>query len=138
MIPPSSMRAAHDFWELIMTSWSPEPFREDRTRKFSIGVLNAVENLAKRKSLFGTHLFPNVAGEMKAAPTCKRPRSNQVGATATIFKPGWICMKLKKAEHRGLNTDRRSRSDNPGNGSEPSSSVPQCIRSKSLRKRIRL
>src|SRR6266496_1435565 len=100
MIPPSSMRAAHDFWELIMTSWSPEPFREDRTRKFSIGVLNAVENLAKRKSLFGTHLFPNVAGEMKAAPTWKRLRSNQVWTTATIFKPGWICMMLKKAERQ--------------------------------------
>src|SRR6266487_2489881 len=100
MIRPSSMRAAHDFWELIMMSWSPEPFREDRMRKFSIGALNAAENLAKRKSLFGTHLFPNVAGGMKAAPTCKRPRSDRVGATATIFKPGWICMMLKKAERR--------------------------------------
>ena len=44
MIQPSSMRAAHDLWELIMMSWSPEPFREDRMRKFSIGVLNAAEN----------------------------------------------------------------------------------------------
>src|SRR5438874_12107152 len=100
MIQPSSMRAAHDFWESIMMSWLPEPFREDRTRKFSIGVLNEAENLVKKKSLFGIHLFPNVAGEMKAAPTWKRPRSDRIWAIATIFKPGWICMMLKKAEHR--------------------------------------
>src|SRR5437868_15056877 len=96
----SSMRAAHDFWELIMMSWSSEPFREDRTRKFSIGVLNAAENLAKKKSLFGTHLFPNAAGGTKAAPTCKRPRNDQTGAIATIFRLGWTCMSSKKDERQ--------------------------------------
>src|SRR6266508_1887068 len=99
-IQPSSMRAAHDFWESIMMSWSPEPFKEDRMRRFSIGVLSAAENRPKKKSPFGMPFFPNVAGVMKAAPTCKRPRSNQVCPIATISKPGWICMTPKKAERR--------------------------------------
>ena len=84
-----------------MMSWPPELFREDRTRKFSNGALHAVENPAKKKSLFGMRFLPNVAGEMKRAPTCKRQRSDHTGAIATIFRTGWICMTSKKAERRG-------------------------------------
>src|SRR6266567_1596494 len=73
----SSTLAAQDFWGLIMMSWPPELFREDRTRKFSNGALHAAENPVKNKSLFGMRFLPNVAGEMKRAPTCKRPRSDQ-------------------------------------------------------------
>src|SRR2546425_12991864 len=94
----SSMRAAHDFWELIIMSWSSEPFREDRTRKFSIGALPGADNLAKKKSLFGMRSSPNVVGATKQAPIWKRPRSDQVWAIATISKPGWTCMTSKKEE----------------------------------------
>ena len=73
------MLAAQDFWGLIMMSWPPEHFREDRTRKFSNGALHAAENPAKKKSLFGMRFLPNVAGEMKRAPTCKRQRSDHTG-----------------------------------------------------------
>src|SRR5205823_14030048 len=98
MIQPSSTHAAHDFSELIMMSWSSELFREDRTRKYSIGVLNGAENRAKKKSLFGMRSWPNVAGAMKEAPIWKRPRSDQVLAIAKISKPGWTCMTSKKEE----------------------------------------
>jgi hypothetical protein len=38
---------------------------------------------------------------MKRAPTCKRPRSDQAGAIAMIFRPGWIYTTSKKAERQG-------------------------------------
>src|SRR5438034_10188575 len=79
----SSMRAAHDFWELIMMSWSSEPFRGGRTRKYSNGVLAGAENRAKKKSLFGMRSSPNVVGATKQAQICKRPRGDQVSALAT-------------------------------------------------------
>src|SRR6266478_5494911 len=96
----SSTLAAHDFWELIMMTWSSELFREDRTRRYSNGALHTAENPAKKKSLFGMRFLANVVGEMKRAPTCKRPRSDQTGAIATIFRLGWICMTSKKGERR--------------------------------------
>src|SRR5438477_1977556 len=96
-----STLAAQDFWALIMMSWPPELFREVRTRKFSNGVSNAADAPAKRKSRSGMLFLPNAAGEMRRAPTCKRPRSDHTGAIATIFRLGWICMTSKKAEHRG-------------------------------------
>src|SRR5882724_8662029 len=94
----SSTLAAHGFWGLIMMSWPPELFREDRTRKFSNGALHAAENPAKKKSLFGMRSWPNVAGAMKRVPTWKRRSSDQVWAIATISKPGWTCMTSKKEE----------------------------------------
>ena len=56
---------------------------------------------ARRKSQSGMHFLPNVAGGMKPATTCKRPRGDQVLPIARVFKPGWTCMTPKKAEHRG-------------------------------------
>src|SRR5260370_17787967 len=104
-----STLAAQDFWGLIMMSWPPELFREVRTRRSSNGALQAAENPAKKKSLFGMRFLPSVAGEMKRAPTCKQPRSDQAGASAPIFKPGWTCMTPRKDERRGAEiTDRRA------------------------------
>src|SRR5712672_2592594 len=97
MIQPRSMRAVQDFWELIMMSWSLELLRGERTRKFSIGVSNAAEDLVKKKFLFGTHLSPSAAGGTKPATICKRPRNALVGKIAMIFKPGSICMTPKRA-----------------------------------------
>src|SRR5438128_2207486 len=94
-IQPFSTRAAQDCSGLIMMSWPPEPFREDRTRKFLIGVSHAAENLAKKKFLFGTHSFPNAAGGMKPAPSWMRPRNGLVGKIALTFKRGWTSMTPK-------------------------------------------
>src|SRR4029453_3320267 len=86
-----------------MTIWSSELFRGDRTRRYSNGALPGGENRAKKKSLFGMPSFPNAAGGMKPATTWQQPRSDQVWMIATIFKPGWICPTLRKAERRGDN-----------------------------------
>jgi ketosteroid isomerase-like protein len=87
-----------------MTIWSSELFRGDRTRRYSNGALPGGENRAKKKSLFGMPSFPNAAGGMKPATTWQQPRSDQIWMIATIFKPGWICTTLRKAERRGDNS----------------------------------
>src|SRR5882724_7525804 len=102
-IPHFSTHAAPDFWELIMTIWSSALFRADRTRRYSNGALPGAESRAKKKFLSGTRFLPNVAGEMKPAPTWKQRRSDQTWTIATIFKRGWTCTTLKKAERRGDN-----------------------------------
>src|SRR6266403_3023981 len=97
----SSTLAAPDFWELIMMTWPSELFREDRTRRYSIGALHGAEDQAKRKSKSGMRFLPNVAGGMQVAQTSPQPRSDRVGRSGTIFKPGSTCMTSKKAERRG-------------------------------------
>src|SRR6266849_13726 len=97
----SSTLAAPDFWELITMIWSSELLREGRTKKFWNGALCRAEDRAKRKSRFGMRFCANADGGMRVAPTWPQPRSDQVGKIGTIFKPGWTCMMLKKAERRG-------------------------------------
>src|SRR5438046_10479252 len=56
--PTSSMLAAQDFLELVMMNWRGERVREDRTRKFSDGVITRAESRAKKKSLVGICSMP--------------------------------------------------------------------------------
>ena len=57
------------------------------------------EDRAKKKFPFGMLFFGNAAGEMKQATSWQQPRNDQVWTIATIFKRGWTCTTLKKAEN---------------------------------------
>src|SRR4029434_4383160 len=98
-----STHAAPDFWELTMTIWSSALFRADRTRRSSNGALPGAESRAKKKFPSGMPFFPNAAGGMKRATSWQQPGNDRVWAIATIFKRGWTCTTLKKAERRGDN-----------------------------------
>src|SRR5437763_7643850 len=87
----------HSFFTDFEIGKSPHP----KKRVLVIIVSRVAVVPAKRKFRSGMRFLPNAAGEMRRAPTCKRPRSDHTGAIATIFRLGWICMTSKKAEHRG-------------------------------------